>query len=93
MEFISTIVIVLVVLFLAYKLRIIEAGSASMGVVVDSINTGSSIADRKLKEMDSASEENHTKVMGKISAKLDDDSVTRASAKSLRAKFKALDVA
>ena len=84
MEGLATIIIVMVGLYLLYRIGLIDFAQRNM-------DRASGIADRAMETLDFESQEKHSRKLGKIATKLDDKSTPRSSAAALRAKFKELD--
>jgi len=80
----TTVVLVLLALFILYKTGIMDLTQKSM-------ERASAMADRKLEAMDFESQENHSKTLGKVKKKLGNTSISRSSAKDLNRLFKALE--
>lgn len=84
MEFIGTIAILALIVFVIYRtglMRLTQTASERAIAVTDSAT--------QVWELSSL--EKHSKALGKIHNKLDDESVTRSSASSIRAKLSELE--
>ena len=75
------IAIVVAVIFISYRIGAIKFAQTTSARGID-------MTDRMLETMDFKSQEKSSKDLGKVMAKLDDESIARATPAELKARFK-----